>query len=163
MFSRTDSKTDTIQARLFSPQNQAVLDGTLAWCKQQSTDDKQLATLYNLIGPTPAFEKAIKELLIRDLIKQTGPRLYSVHRIVQEGINWRDVHELQDSFQTAVRLVFEQFPKRDKDDNFFNKWSICQDYIQHGIQLSRKFQDYAKSRNVKGSPEFIDLLSNCAW
>lgn len=140
-----------------------MLDGPLAWCRQQNTDENQRATLYKLITPTPAFERAIKELLSRDLIKQTGPRLYSVHRVVQEAINWRDVHELQESFQTAARLVFEQFPKRDRDDNFYNKWSICQDYIQHGVQLSRKFQDYDKSGNLKGSQEFIALLSNCAW
>ena len=142
-----------------------MLNGSLTWCKQENVrpGEKQIATLYDLITPAPAFEAAIRELVDKKLIKQTGPRLYSIHRVVQEAMNWKSIDELQASFETAARLVCEQFPTRRKDDSLFNRWTTCQDYIQHGVQLSKKFDDYANSSNLKGSPEFVELLSNCAW
>jgi hypothetical protein len=98
-----------------------------------------------------------------ELIMQHGDDLYAIHRIVQEALNFHDIDELQDRFDIASRLVFEQFPNRRKTDNLYSKGSACQDYIPHGVYLSEKFQDYATSGNLKGSPEFVELLGNCAW
>jgi hypothetical protein len=102
-------------------------------------------------------------LLDRDLIKQDVPRFFTIHRVVQEATNYHDIDELQDSFEIASRLVFEQFPNRRKENNLFSRWGTCQDYIPHGVHLSKKFQDYTSSGKLKGSPEFVELLSNCAW
>lgn len=156
---------DSIQVQLFLPRNQKALDGALAFCKQEAKylDGDNRASLYAIITPSPAFDKAAKELLNRELIKQDGPRDFSIHRVVQEATNFHDIDELQDSFEIAARLVFEQFPQRRAEESLFSRWNICQDYIPHGVQLSRKFSDYAPSGKLKGSPEFVQLLSNCAW
>jgi hypothetical protein len=164
-FLRVNKATDSIQVQLFLPRNQKTLDGTLSFCKQESKylDDDDRASLHTLITPSVGFDKAVHELLKRELIKTDGPRNFSIHRVVQEATNFHDIDELQESFDTAVRLVFEQFPNRRNVDTLYNKWSICQDYIPHGVHLSRKFQDYADGGTLKGSQLLIELLSNCAW
>ncbi|KAG0647439.1 hypothetical protein D0Z07_6667 [Hyphodiscus hymeniophilus] len=156
---------DSIQNQLFLPRNQNALDGSLAFCKQDAkdVDGKNRASLASIITPSLAYEKASKELLDRELIKQDGPRFFSIHRVVQEATNFQNIDELQDSFDTATRLVFEQFPDRKEEESLFNRWNICQDYIPHGVFLSRKFTDYSASGKLKGSGTLAKLLSNCAW
>jgi hypothetical protein len=93
----------------------------------------------------------------------------SIHRVVQEAVNYHDLHELQQSFNIASRLVYEQFPKM-HTGSADNQWTICQDYIPHGVYLSKKFSDYAASEVLKASSgvlkadiHFVRLLGNCAW
>jgi len=83
---------------------------------------------------------------------------------VQEAVNFHDVDDLQETFNTASRLVWEQFPKQLDDDSLYKKWGLCQNFIPHGVYLSKKFDDdYARTGIVKGSDYFVRLLSNCAW
>ena len=104
----------------------------------------------------------MNELLMRRLVKQDG-KIYSIHRAVQEAVSYHDVDDLQNSFNIASRLAYEAFPKRDLIEALFKKWSQCQEYIHHGVYLSRKFSDYAASGTLKGSTYFVKLLSACAW
>jgi hypothetical protein len=101
-------------------------------------------------------------LVKRKLIKQDA-KIYSIHRAVQEAVNYHDVDDLQNSFNIASRLAYEAFPKRELNEPLFKKWSKCQEYIPHGVQLSRRFSDYAASGTLKGSEYFVKLLSSCAW
>jgi hypothetical protein len=154
---------DAIQAQLFLPQNQNLLDGTLAFCKR---DTKHKTASRNLSTPGSAFEKAIQQLVDMELIMQLGPELYAIHRIVQEALNFHDVDELQDRFEIASRLVFEQFPQRRMDESLYDRWNVCQRYIHHGVHLSKKFEDYSspsKPMLLGSLPEFVELLNNCAW
>jgi hypothetical protein len=144
------------------PKTQATLDGSLSFCKEEIIDVHQHLT-HAINEPSLAFRKAIQQLLDLDLVKQEAPKLYAVHRIVQEALNFHDVDELQDRFEIASRLVFDKFPSRRRDESLRNRWVTCQDYISHGVHLSRKFKDYAPSGAIHGPPEFVELLSNCAW
>lgn len=121
-----------------------------------------MATLVSLATASPEFLSAIEELISTALIKQDG-LYYSIHRVVQEATNYDGIEDLQTSFDTASKLTNEQFPKRDKSLSLYDVWPQCQEYISHGVHLSRKFADYAKAGVLKGSPAFVELLSNCGW
>ncbi|PMD12013.1 hypothetical protein NA56DRAFT_57621 [Hyaloscypha hepaticicola] len=154
---------DSIPVDLFLPRDQSVLNGSLAFCKQDQVDTHHPTRLsiVNTLTHSPAFDEAIKELLDRELIKRDN-RLYSIHRVVQEATNYHDEEDLQDSFNIASRLTYEAFPKK-IDQPLFKHWAICQTYIPHGVFLSKKFADHAKYGKLKSTPVFLKLLSSCAW
>ncbi len=115
-----------------------------------------------MVTASPEFDQAINNLLESALIKQDG-LYYSVHRVVQEATSYHDVKDLQASFDTASKLVNEQFPKRKMNETYYERWSRCQEYVPHGVHLSKKFADHAKSAVLRGTPAFVELLSNCGW
>jgi hypothetical protein len=160
----TNMIIDVILVELFLPRNQKALDGSLSFCKQDSIyiDSRHQASLFSIITPSPEFEKGIEELLQKELIKQDG-RILSIHRVVQEATNYHDIDDLQESFDIASRLVYEAFPKRHESQSLYKEWNVCQVYIPHGVYLSKKYSDYARSGVLKGSEVFVDLLCNCAW
>jgi hypothetical protein len=160
----TDRVIDGIPIQLFLPRNQRALDGPLAYCKQDPTyvDSKDRASLFSVITPSPAFEKAIDELLVKELIRKDR-HVLSIHRVVQEAVNYHDVDDLQESFDIASRLVYEQFPKQVISESLYKEWNVCQEYIPHGVYLSKKYSDYALSGKLKAHDSFVKLLSNCAW
>src|SRR5438067_2019049 len=96
----------------------------------------------------PNLKMLIDELLAKGFIRKDR-HILSIHRVVQEAINYHDVDDLQESFDIASRLVYEQFPKQDMSQSLFKEWSVCQDYIPHGVYLSKKYSDYAPSGNLK--------------
>jgi hypothetical protein len=105
----------------------------------------------------------IDELLEKELIKKDRHTL-SIHRVVQEAVNYHDVDDLQESFDIASRLVYEQFPKQDlSESSLYKVWNVCQDYIPHGVYLSKKYSDYAPSGKLKAHDSFVRLLGNSAW
>lgn len=56
-----------------------------------------------------ALEEAINELLEKGLIRK-DQRNISVHRVVQEAMNYHSMEDLQASFDAAVRIVRYSFP-----------------------------------------------------
>jgi hypothetical protein len=161
---RLTEKIDGIPIQLFLPRNQPALDGPLAFCKLDPThvDSKDRAALFSVVIPSPAFEKAIDELLEKELIRRDR-NVLSIHRVVQEAVNYHDVEDLQESFDVASRLVYEQFPKQLTSESLYKQWNVCQEYIPHGVYLSKKYSDYALSGKLKAHEYFVRLLSNCAW
>ena len=159
-----DGVIDGIPIQLFLPRNQRALDGPLAYCKQDpsNVDSKDRAPLFSVITPSPAFEKAIDELLAKELIRKDR-HILSIHRVVQEAVSYHDVDDLQESFDIASRLVYEQFPKQVMSESLYKEWNVCQEYIPHGVYLSKKYSDYAPSGKLKSHDYFVKLLSNCAW
>jgi hypothetical protein len=149
---------------LFLPRNQRALDGPLAFCKQDPTyvDSKDRASLFSVVTPSPAFEKAIDELLAKELIRKDR-NVLSIDRVVQEAVNYHDVEDLQKSFDITSRLVYEQFPKQVISESLYKEWNVCQEYIPHGVHLSKKYSDYAPSGKLKAHEFFVKLLSNCSW
>jgi hypothetical protein len=161
---RLTEKIDGIPIQLFLPRNQPALDGPLAFCKLDPThvDSKDRAALFSVVIPSPAFEKAIDELLAKELIRKDR-NVLSIHRVVQEAVNYHDVEDLQESFDVASRLVYEQFPRQITSESLYKQWNVCQEYIPHGVYLSKKYSDYALSGKLKAHEYFVRLLSNCAW
>ncbi|KAH0564815.1 hypothetical protein GP486_001804 [Trichoglossum hirsutum] len=131
---------DVIQVQLFLPQNQRALDGRLQFCKQASKDigDDHKATNYSLATTSPEFDKAVDDLLQKELIKQDGRNL-SIHRVVQEATNYHNKEDLQDSFDSASQLVYEAFPRQILNQSLYKKWDTCQDYIPHGVHLRKSY------------------------
>ena len=92
--------------------------------------------------------------------------MISIHRVVQEATNYHDLQDLQDSFDNAVRLVYEAFPGKERylrSGALYTYWSQCQLYIPHGDFLSKKYLEHERSNSLTGSEIFVKLLGNCAW
>jgi hypothetical protein len=64
------------------------------------------AALTSIINPTPALSAALDELKKANLIRWDH-RSIAVHRVVQEAMNYHTLQDLQNSFNSAVHLVFE--------------------------------------------------------
>lgn len=135
----------------------------MEFCKQDKSNHtaSSRAALASVATPSPEFEQAITQLLNRELIKQDS-RVLSIHRVVQEAINFQGVDDVQKSFDLASRLINEQFPTLRLNQSSFGKWTICQEYIPHGVFLARKYEEYLRSGILKSSTEFIQLSINCA-
>ena len=159
-----DGVIDGIPIQLFLPRNQHALDGPLAYCKQDPVyvDSRDQASIFSVVKPSSEFGRVIDELLEKQLIKKDRHTL-AIHRVVQEAVNYHDVDDLQESFDIASRLVYEQFPKQDISESLYKVWRVCQDYIPHGVFLSKKYSDYGPSGKLKAHDSFVRLLSNSAW
>jgi hypothetical protein len=159
----TNGVIDGIPIQLFLPRNQPALDGPLAFCKLDPiyVDSKDRAPLSSVVTPSPALETTINELLAKELIRRDR-HVLSIHRVVQEAVSYHDVEDLQESFDVASRLVYEQFPKQIMGESLNKQWNVCQEYIPHGVYLSKKYSDYAPGK-LKAHEFFVKLLSNCAW
>lgn len=64
------------------------------------------AALTSIVNITPALSAALDELRVANLI-QWDHRIISVHRVVQEAMNYHSIEDLQASFDAAVRIVNE--------------------------------------------------------
>jgi hypothetical protein len=124
-------------------------------------DENDQASLFSIMSPAEPFEEAMNQLVDRKLVKQEG-RFYSVHRVVQEAVNYHDADDLQNSFVQAARLIYEQFPKQ-TIATLYKEWKVCQDYIPHGVYISKKFSEHVRSGALKSTDAFVTLLGNCAW
>lgn len=159
-----DRFADKIPVELFLPTVQSILNGPLEFCKQDAKhiDENNRVALADLIDPSPQLSKAIEELLEKSLVKRDGRNL-SVHRVVQEATTYGDLNDLQTSFDATTRLVHFRFPKTEMDGSLFSEWSICQEYIPHGVNLSKRFTEHTRAGALKGSVTLVELMSNCAW
>jgi hypothetical protein len=157
---------DVILIDLFLPRNQRALNGILTFCKKIPADeDGQQVALSTITTPSPALDEAIRELKAANLIKQDG-RVLSIHRVVQEALNYMSLEDIQDYFNAVVQLVFEAFPRQMGGEPLLDQWSKCEDYIQHGIHLADKYVEILSlnaEEPLKPSEEFTFLLGSCAW
>jgi hypothetical protein len=145
------------------PEEQSALEPVLSVFKQDAKhiDRNNRTSLVNL-SPTPTLQAALRELVRLGLIKNDGLN-YTIHRVVQEAVNYADNDELQASFNTACRLVYEQFPKTStKENQLFSSWSRCQEYIAHAVYLAKKYVELMRTGRLKGSKYLVRLLSNSA-
>lgn len=157
------SNIDVIYAELFLPLDEGALDGSLSFCKEASRSRDEEPQSRSSAALAPALEKALDELLDNKLIRWDG-RMISIHRVVQEATNYHDLQDLQDTFNSAVSLVYEAFPGKNRQEaSLYDQWSQCSQYIPHGVFLSKKYSEYTRSGTLIGSEKFVELLSNCAW
>ena len=115
------------------------------------------------------------------LIKREG-RTINVHRVVQEAMNYQNQEDLQESYDAAVGLVAEAFPKRQHGISLFEQWPICSLYIHDGVHLVNKFAEYTRppiKARLKGyvfsldrvcsqlklssTTELVEMIGNLAW
>jgi hypothetical protein len=121
-----------------------VLNGKLSFCKQhQNLINEEHITLTNVLAPTQALEDALAALVKAELIKREGRVIY-IHRVVQEAMNYHSAEDLQKSFDAAVRIVAEAFPKRQHGIALFEQWAICSQYIHDAVHLITKFSEYTR-------------------
>lgn len=123
-------------------------------------DDRSQAALSSIVTPPPALRAAIEELVRAQLIRQEGRELW-VHRVVQEAMNYHSIEELQESFDSASRLVYEAFPKQ-LHDNYIQDRSACQSYISHGAHLSLLYSPLVAPNvivKVYDLSSFLDTLA----
>jgi len=101
--------------------------------------------LTNILAPTQDLEAALDGLTKAELIKRDGfGRVINVHRVVQEAMNYQNQEDLQESFDAAVGLVAEAFPRRQHGISLFEQWPICSLYIHDGVHLVNKFAEYTR-------------------
>jgi hypothetical protein len=83
---------------------QAALNGKLSFIKRSQKIMDEQASLASAVQSNPALDAVINELLDKSLIKKEN-RVISVHRVVQEAMNYHSLEDLQASFDAAVALV----------------------------------------------------------
>ena len=105
--------------------------------------DEENVTLTNVLAPTQALEDALEALVKAGLIKREGRVIY-IHRVVQEAMNYHSAEDLQESFDAAVQIVAEAFPKRRHGISLFEQWAICSLYIHDAVHLINKFSHYTR-------------------
>lgn len=158
---------DVTYMEIFLPRRQKALLEPLAFCRQQAAhlDSNTQATLTSVVAPTRALQDAIDELRRRNLIKTEG-RILSVHREVQEAMNYHSAEELQDYFDAAISIVYEAFPKRKHGISLFSQWPVCSQYIHDGVHIALKFSEYTRPPIVprlRTTDKLVALIGNCAW
>lgn len=86
------------------------MDGKLGFAKQEFpqyvNEQKREAALFSIVNITPALSAAFEELRTANLI-QWDHRVISVHRVVQEAMNYHSIEDLQTSLDAAIRIVNE--------------------------------------------------------
>lgn len=84
---------------------QSALNGKLSFIRQEAgnSGDDSPSSLVNAIVSRP-LEAALIELLKYGLIRRDN-RIISVHRVVQEAMNYHSIEDLQASFDAAVSIV----------------------------------------------------------
>jgi hypothetical protein len=59
-------------------------------------------------------------------------------------MNYQNQEDLQESYNAAVGLVAEAFPRRQYGISLFEQWPICSLYIHDGVHLANKFAEYTR-------------------
>lgn len=102
-------------------------------------------TLTSILSPSQALEDALGVLSKAGLIQRHN-RMLRVSHQVQEAINHPDLGDLQESYNAAVRLVMEAFPKRRHGIPLLEQWETCAMYIHDGVHLAIKFAEYTRRK-----------------
>jgi len=160
---------DSILIDLFFPGDPGRLTEKLSFCKTDaSTDLIQGRTIQTVVHPSDELANAIAELVAQGMIRQAG-RTLSIHREVQEAVHYQSREDLRSSFDAAVHLVFDAFPKQEEGRPLNDDWAACRNWIQHAIQLANQFDRYGEAHvdsplySITSSDTLSELLSNCAW
>jgi hypothetical protein len=159
-----------IQEDLLLPRDQTVLRGKLEFCMMNpNAREADHIALSSVAAPSPNLQDVIRELSNAKLI-DVDNRTLTVHRVIQEAMNYQNFADLQESFDAAVRVVYEAFPKQQNTSvgPLHEVWSQCQEYVQHVVHIFARFNEYQPSnmhsvRPVNALKELILLGANCGW
>jgi tetratricopeptide (TPR) repeat protein len=162
---------DVILIDLFLPSDQERLTDKLAFCTSDTTDLRGRSTVLTAIKMSSALQAAIDELVHQGMVLRAGRNL-TIHREVQEAVNYRSKSDLQASFDAGVNLLYDAFPQQKEGRPMTDEKDSCRRWIQHAIALANKYNIYSKGRRpendfpLEGMASrkiFVKLLANCAW
>lgn len=140
--------------------DQKRLNGRLEFCKQP--DGQNVPS-----DMSPGMKEAIEELKQAKLIRQSrrDRRIFVIHRVIQEAMNFKDMDDLQSTFEATVELLHEAFPVQLLGRPLVDKWLRCQMFVQHVVHLTKSFSNHQKGKHgaLASTFNFIQLLSNCGW
>lgn len=113
-----------------------------------------------------SLSDVIDELLALALIKrEKSARILSLHRLVQQQFRFfSSPIDNQHFFYYTTCLLFEAFPQSDaKKGQLYDRWTECQRYLQHVINLKNQYKEAATSKQpLAPSLKFCMLLKSLA-
>ncbi|KAI0099689.1 Tetratricopeptide-like helical [Nemania sp. FL0031] len=139
---------DNVPLDLFEPKNISNWPDTLSFCIDR-----------------PAFSEAIEKLVTLALIKiDKESRTLSLDRLVQTSVkNFLGIAGRETSFNDAVVVVSQAFPRRDSDvAQLYLMWERCSVYLPHVLSLKDCFRDVLKEcPGFAVRPSYCDLNNAC--
>jgi Cdc6-like AAA superfamily ATPase len=158
---------DVTLVDLFLPSDQNRLTEKLAFCRTGSGDPSNRPKHQAAMQPSAALLYAIDELNKAAFISKAG-REMRIHREVQEAVNYQGSKDLTDSFNAAVNLMYDAFPKQELGRPLTDQWDSCRRWVQECIHLANKYWLYKDKSRIPLDDQpwadlFAELLSNCAW
>lgn len=161
---------DEILIDLFQPSDQARLTEKLAFCQTKGLSSVVPPALDAVILSSPELQSAIDELIEQGMVSGTRRNL-TIHREVQEAVNYQGAVDLEDSFDAAAYLLYDAFPQQGNGPPLTDEKVICRRWIQHAIALATRYKQYSIEKSASDDPLkgiasseiFVKLLANCAW
>ena len=161
---------DVILIDLFLPSDQARLTDKLDFCRPDASETGGRPSIQTAIRMSSRLQAAVDELDKQGMITRIG-RSLTIHREVQEAVNYQSKDDLKESFDSAVNLLYDAFPQQTKGRLMPEEWDYCRRWIQHVIVLATKYNIYSVGRpdneqplrGMKSLHIFVRLLANCSW
>ena len=164
---------DSLLLDLFLPSDQRMLTDKLGFCRTSGVSANTTVpgpSIQTVVNPSSRLSEALDELQRKGLIKRTG-RQISMHRTVQEAVNYQGKEELTQFYDAMVCLLYDAFPKQQDGRPLTEAWYWCRIWIQHVVTLAYKYRLYASNRpaddfplkGMASAPYFVRLLANAAW
>ncbi len=155
---------------LFMPSDQSRLVAKLEFCRAGAGDLVTRPNLESASSPSPALADAIGELAAAGLISRSG-REMRIHREVQEAVNYQGLKDLSDSFDAAINLLYDAFPKQESGLPLNEQLDACRLYVQDAISLANRYRENTLDKaagekplkDLQSGDLLATLLSNCAW
>ncbi|KEZ45512.1 hypothetical protein SAPIO_CDS1836 [Scedosporium apiospermum] len=130
----------------------------------KSTQDNNLAHLDFLFDEFDLAD-SVESLLSLSLVhKNRDTRVFSIHRMVQQYFRYHlTAAERQTTFDDAVAIVYQAFPKQDNmKAQLYEQWTECNRYVQHVLYLKSHFRIERKlNPDFKATWQFCELLKEC--
>jgi tetratricopeptide (TPR) repeat protein len=162
---------DVILIDIFMPSDLDRLTKKLSFCRtaESESNGRPSIQLASKMG-SAELQRAIAELEKQGMITKSGRNL-AIHREVQEAVNYQSRDDLKESFDAAVELLYDAFPKQTDGRPMTEDRDSCRRWIQHVIALANKYNIYAVGRPENDVPlkgmasieVFVKLLANSAW
>ncbi|KAK6507665.1 hypothetical protein TWF481_006087 [Arthrobotrys musiformis] len=116
-------------------------------------------------GDEFSFSDAVESLLTGALIQRNrDTKVLSIHRMVQTQFKYfLSREQRQKAFDLATFLLYKVFPQEDETTHqLYEKWAICNQYLQHVLYLKDFFKEEMKSsKEFKATGNFCELLKGC--
>lgn len=90
--------------------------------------------------------------------------MIAIHRLIQETYyNAMGYPERRDAFHVSLTLLRGRFPRREKGQQMYKLWPICEKFMPHVQSFLERFKALQKPGFVESRAEFILLISDSAW
>jgi hypothetical protein len=101
-------------------------------------------------------------LKAQDIIKRNPEeKTFTIHRLIKAWIVQKmDDGKWQASFNKAVDLLFDKFPKQNMGMPLHDVHKICNSFLPHVLSVA---SNYRKIEEHRCSTKLIALLHNATW